>query len=424
MQMANNIETEIRSALDARANDVDVPDGLAERTLAFAREQGPQPLWGRVKGWRDARRMHARPSGYPRVLYVAGAVGTAVLLFAMGTLVTTTQDGHQVVQSRSGVEPSELRDESAAQARRDEKGKVLMDLPALSGPAEDDADASAGQVGGVVSSGDASVDSSQRDVDVETGDAEADDSFAFVGPGGDVNRAVTGDQITGGSVARGPFLDPKLVRAADIRVAVEDFDPAWDAANDVAAKHGGAVINSRTQQVRDEIAQGTVTMRVPSAKLDQVLDDLRSLGTLAQLNTTGDDIAEQINQNKQKIEDVRAEERELLDMQQRARSVSEQLAVKARLDDVRKTIESLRKKQRTYDDQVEFSAVSATIFEDDSVADDGSILARALDTGISAALTIMAGTLVIIAGLLPLALLAVAIWFGVRALRRRRTPTS
>lgn len=47
-------------------------------------------------------------------------------------------------------------------------------------------------------------------------------------------------------------------------------------------------------------------------------------------------------------------------------------------------------------------------------------LARAVDAGIGAALTILAGTLVIIAALLPIAVLAIAIWFGVRALRRRR----
>ena len=418
----DTIEMQIRQALESTANDIDVPDGLAERTLAFAREQAPQPLWGRFNGWRDAQRMRARPSGYPRTLLTAGAAACALLLFGVGAFVTRPMDDAvDVAQSSSeALQPS--RDErllemsgDSVKRRVDEDGSVVMDLPAQSGNAVS-GDAVAGQVAGVVSSGDSSVDSTNRsaDVDIETGNTDpGNDPSAFVGLTGG-----TEEQLA--QTARGPFLDPKLVKAADIRVAVEDFDPAWDAANDVAAKYGGAVINSRTQQVSDRIAQGTVTMRVPSARLDAVLEELRNLGTLARLNTSGDDIAEQIDQNKQKIEDVRAEEAELLEMQRRAATVSEQLEVKRRLEDVRRSIESLKKKQKNYEDQVEFSAVSATIFEDDSVGDDGSVLARAFDTGISTALTILAGTLVILAALLPIAVLVIAVWFGVRALRRRR----
>jgi hypothetical protein len=108
-------------------------------------------------------------------------------------------------------------------------------------------------------------------------------------------------------------------------------------------------------------------------------------------------------------------------MQTRARTVAEQLEVKGRLDAVRKDIDSLKSKQRKYEDQVEFSAVTATIVEDASIADDEPLLGRAFDTGVGAALTILAGTLVLLGGLLPLALLALGVWFVVRTTRRRRT---
>jgi hypothetical protein len=252
-------------------------------------------------------------------------------------------------------------------------------------------------------------DFSNQALDIETADADG-----FTGlTGGDATT------LTAPAPA-GEFLDPKLVKSANIRVAVTDFDPAWDQANDVAAKHGGAVIGSRTQLIEERIAEGTVTMRVPSARLDQVIADLRSLGTLAELTTTGDDIAEQIDGVKTKVADARTEERELIQQQTNAPTSAARQDATARLEAVRKDIDSLRAKQRKYEDQVEFSAVSATIFEDASVADDGSVLGRAFDTGVSAALTILAGTLVLLGGLVPLAVLALVVWFVVRAVRRRR----
>jgi hypothetical protein len=446
-EMTNDmIDTRVRDALDAKAHDLEVPDGLAERTLAIAREQAPQPLWRRTRAWRDGRSMRKRPSTRPRALAAAGAVACAVLFFVIGTVVTRPSDvpTTRAVERTSGDESkraTRTASRPAARAKDSRDTKTSAGFVGLTGgsatrvqvekneSSTQGGDAVAGQVAGTVSSGDASVDATRRsastEADAESADGDFSDQAIDVETGDAAggargSRGVPVNEIAPPAAVRGPFLDPKLVKSADIRVAVEDFDPAWNAANDVAAKFGGAVINSRTRQVGARIAQGTVTMRVPSVRLDDVLEELRGLGTLAQLITSGDDIAEQIDQNKRKIEDVRAEEADLVEMQRRAATVSEQLQVKRRLEDVRRSIDSLKKKQKNYEDQVEFSAVTATIFEDESVADDGSVLERAFDTGTSAALTILAGTLVIVAALLPIAVLATTVWFGVRTLRRRR----
>lgn len=431
--MPENIETEIRKSLDAKAHEVDVPDALAMRTLELAREQAPQPLWARLKDWRVTRRMNARPSGYPRVLYAAGAAATGVLVFVVGAFATRPMDAR--MQTQAAVDDTSEREERlsrrTADANPESGDQPVPDVPALS---MHDGAASSGDAAGVTSSEDASVDAvggntseeadaesgdadfSNQAIDVEAGDADSSgDAPAFRG-------LSAGDTSTLTAPAPGgEFLDPKLVKSANIRVAVKDFDPAWDQANDVAAKHGGAVIGSRTQQIGERIAEGTVTMRVPSAKLGQVMADLRSLGTLAELTTTGDDIADQIDGVKDKVADARTEERELIDQQTNAPTSAARHDATARLEAVRKNIDSLRAKQRKYEDQVEFSAVSATIFEDASVADNGSMLGRAVETGVSAALTILAGALVIVGGALPLALLALVVWFVVRTVRRRRT---
>ena len=182
------------------------------------------------------------------------------------------------------------------------------------------------------------------------------------------------------------------------------------------------MIGSRTEQIKDRIAQGTVTYARAVREARPVLADLRDLGTLAELNTSGDDIAEQIDSVKDKVTDAQAEEAELLDMQSRARTVAEQLEVKGRLEAVRKDIDAL-KSQRA---EVRGPGRVQCGRRDDRRGrvrspDDEPLLGRALDTGIGAALTILAGTLVLLGGLMPLALLGLGVWFVVRAARRRRT---
>jgi hypothetical protein len=433
--MPDNIETEIRKALDAKAHEVEVPEGLAARTLKLADDGGrsSRALRDRMRAWRDARGSRARVTGYPRVLYAAGAGATAVLLFVVGAMVTrpTLRDERTRASGSSRTESDLSR--RSAQVDGAEEGPV-MDLPALKAPAGRDSgitssgDASSGQVSGLTSGGgsaDRVLANTSEDADAESGDGDFSDQAIDVEPGdADASSGFTGltagDETAFAPAPAGEFLDPQLVKTANIRVAVKDFDPAWDQANDVAAKYGGAVIGSRTQLIEDRIAQGTVTMRVPSLKLDQVIADLRGLGTLAELTTSGDDIAEQIDGVKDKVADAKTEERELLDRQSRAPTAVQRLEATQQLEAVRKDIDSLKAKQRKYEDQVEFSAVSATIVEDASVADDGPVLSRALEKGVSAALTILAGTLVILGGLLPLAAIALLVWFVIRAVRRRR----
>ena len=432
--MPDSIETQIRKALDAKAHEVDVPEALALRTLEVAREQRPQPLFGRLKDWRVTRRVNARPSGYPPMLYAAGAAACAVLLFVVGTVVMREPGAQPTIAAAPEVRRSADGDVNAVSQESPPPEEQLMDTPPLRGPSgvTSSGDAVAGQVAGTVtapSAPDQARANTSTDSDAESGDSDFSDQAIDVETG-DASGTQEGSSfvgLTGGEgttmsapVPGGPFLDPQLVKSANIRVAVKDFDPAWDQANDVASKFGGAVIGSRTQLIADRIAEGTVTMRVPSVKLDQVIADLRGLGTLAELTTSGDDIAEQIDSVKHKVADARNEERELIDRQARAATSGARLEATERLESVRKAIDALKAKQRKYEDQVEFSAVSATIFEDASMADDGPILGRALEKGVTAALTILAGTLVVLGGLIPLAILGLVVWFVLRASRRRR----
>ncbi|MEX2538405.1 MAG: DUF4349 domain-containing protein [Actinomycetota bacterium] len=386
--MNDSIESEIRQALDAKAHEVEVPADLAARTLQAAAERSRSSLRERLRVLRDSQRMRAPATGYPRWMYSGAALGTAILLFAVGTLVT--RDPSTPIATSSG----EIEAQSDA---------PIQEETALS----DDASGRSSQSG--------------KDVDAEPGDS------SLVAPGGDLpNQRQSAEEVAQVPPATRPGpgnIPPKVVRTAEIEVEVRSFDSAWNGANSIAGKHDGFVTNSSTEQVRDERGRGTLTMRVPAPKLQGALRDLRELGTLAHQRTRGEDVSSTLVDLAARIKSLEAEELQVIELLNRTTRISEVLEIRNRLDNVRQEIESLKAQEKVYKDQVDYATINATIFEQGAAPDDDpndGILADAWDTALEIGLTIVAGTVVVLGGLIPLAALGLAIWFAVRAIRRRR----
>ena len=217
---------------------------------------------------------------------------------------------------------------------------------------------------------------------------------------------------------------PKVVKNADIQVQVKRgaFDRAWNRALNVASRYGGFVTNSSTQQTDDRISSGNFTLRIPAPKLDAALKDLRELGTLKSLTTSGNDISAQIVDIDSRIRALQAEQTQLIELLNKAEKISDILPIRTQLQNVQQELESLRGQKKGFQNQVDYSTVNATIFEPNAAPQplDDSIIVRAWRTAVSAGLTIVAGTLVVLGGLVPLTLIALAIWMLVGFARRRR----
>ncbi|MEX2393366.1 MAG: DUF4349 domain-containing protein [Actinomycetota bacterium] len=408
--MTDNLETKIRMVLDTKAHEVEVPSELATRTLEKAAAQPAQPLIDRVSSWRDARstRRIVSSAGAPRWAVVAVGGLAAVFLFIVGSLVVNGwRPSPTLVSPTSGEEKTLDFDESYnyRSERAESPGRVSSGDASADEVVQDDSLALGIETG--------------EEYTVSPGDADGDDSAAsFTGLTAGNDAAVAQDIL---NLAAQGALDPKLVRAADIEVAVENFEDAWGEANEVATNHDGHVIDSKTTQVADEIAKGTVTMRVPTSELEDVLADLRGLGTLARLDTTGDDISEQIASVEEQIADRKEEEKELTALLNRAGTLAEQNDIRSRREDIRKKIENLVEKAADYEEQVATSIVRATIVQDEVAAGSGgSIVGNAAESAGHLFLTITAGMLVLLGALAPVAILTAALWFAIRTVRNRR----
>lgn len=370
----SELETKIRMALDAKAHEVDVPVDLASRTMDSARALARRSLRDRLRSRLDAWRLGAPVTGYPRWAYAASAAAAALLLFVVGDAVRPSLDGgRQIPVAEPGVVTS------------DPAVGVPAPQPAIGAP--------------------------------EVATLEEQGRSA---PGVAADSAGAGTaQIAPVPPARAGELPPKIVRTATAEIRVASFERAWSRAAQIARLHRGYVTGSQAG-----LERGTLTIRVPAGALDEALADLGELGELVQQSTTAEDVSAAVVDIEARLRVVEAEELQLLELLRRASGVSQTLEVRDRLNAVRQEVESLEAQREYFEDAVEYSTISATLFErgaddPDDPGDDG-VLVEAWRTALRVGLTIVAGAVVVLGGLIPLAALAALAWLGLRAVRRGR----
>ena len=387
--MPENFESELRKALDHAAFSVDVPEGLGERTLAMAREDAKLGLRGRIRTWRDTRRMKMPVAGSPLWLRGLAAAGSAAVLLVVGSVAT-----QQFTGERTNV------------ARKAEDGSLYSTRDQLSGPTNDALPANPNE-----------------DVDLETGDSDGEnDESNFA-----TTEEVSGDAVAGGDVgvvtsgnASRDASTPEIVRAAEVEVQVDDFEGAWDEANDVVTDNDGDVLSSQTEQIGTEEARGTLQVRVPKAKLDALIEDLRGLGVLALQRTSGNDISAKFASVEERIKERKDDEKEASDQLNQARTSAAAIELREELERVRDDIDELEEERQKYRDQVDYSNINVTLIETPGASNRG-MLGDALATAGTVLLVGLAGVLIVVAIAIPVALLLGGVLLGTRFIRRRRT---
>jgi hypothetical protein len=356
-------EADLRTTLAVMAHEVDVPDDLAGRTIDA------------VRALRDEKTTRRRP----RWAYVVISAAAAVLVFVAGTFVAANRPGKSFLAKRSTQNSSTTNGSTA-----------VIEAPAQGG-GSNSRDAVAGQVA---------------------------ETSASSGSG-----TVSGPAVSAPYSVIGLKDLPQVVHTADIKVQVKNFERSWGHANDVASSDGGYVTDSKTSESSDRVGSGTLTIRVPSANLEPALHDLRALGTMTALTTSGNDVSAPMADLNARKKDAEAEEASLQNLLNNANSVSDVLDIKSRLNDTRNQIESIEGQLHGYQDQVDFATIHATMFDAATTPREPLLgtgtLGRSIHTAGHLALTVVAGAVVAIGLLFPLTLLALLGWFVVRKVRYR-----
>ena len=233
------------------------------------------------------------------------------------------------------------------------------------------------------------------------------------------------------SAANVPLARRRIARRVDLALSTspERFRDAADGVLDVVRDHRGFVVRSNVSggdpdAPRSQLGHGSFTLRIPVGELGAALGDLSDLGHVVSRTDGTQDITSRFVSVKKRIAALEKARQNLLRQLADATTVTEQESIRRRLEIVESQLSAAREDLGSAQRRVHLVPVSVTIDADRALADgdggDGWGLGDAVDDA-GKVLTVTAGVLLVSAAVLgPLAILAVLIWLGVRALTRLR----
>jgi virulence-associated protein VapD len=225
-------------------------------------------------------------------------------------------------------------------------------------------------------------------------------------------------------------LGNRIVRTANVNLEVGEgrLNTTINQATDVVRKAKGIYVGSSTTVPSGEPASGQVTFRVPVDAFESVLRELKGLGTYRGEESSTEDVTNQYIDLSAQLAAWRAQERVYLRLLDRAKSVTDVIAVQNQLQQVQSNIERLQGQVNYLEDQSSFSTIVLHVSEPGAggpAAPPSGRLARAWATAVNGLGVMAAAVLVGVVWLTPVVVVAGLVLLGLRALRRPRpAPTS
>ncbi|MEA5388633.1 DUF4349 domain-containing protein [Haloarculaceae archaeon H-GB11] len=156
-----------------------------------------------------------------------------------------------------------------------------------------------------------------------------------------------------------------LVREADVRLRVDDFETSFRKLRGVADAHGGYV-GDRSQHSDGEWDSGQITVRVPAENFSAARDAITELGHVEDENVRVLDFSTQYQNTDRRIEQLEADERELERLLANTSDSEQALEVRQELERVRNQLRELRAQQASLEQREAMSTIRVDMHEPES----------------------------------------------------------
>lgn len=156
----------------------------------------------------------------------------------------------------------------------------------------------------------------------------------------------------------------KLIRDASISVETENYDDFSSVLDTQISSLGGYVENlSENNNVYSSYRSKTLTVRIPSEKLDEFLNAVSEGASITSKSVEVRDVTGNYIDTQSRIKALETEMDALLEILAKADSVSDLITVQDRITEVNAELEACKSKLKTYDDLIAYSTVNLNVRE-------------------------------------------------------------
>ena len=179
----------------------------------------------------------------------------------------------------------------------------------------------------------------------------------------DAGAVMAKNGLSTGSTAISAQENRKLVRTADLTIATTAFDAASERIKALLEEAGGYVENLY-QYGENNARRLSLSLRVPSAKLDDFLASMEGAGRVTHRSESTVDMTASYQDNEARLKTLYAKRDRLDELLLKAEDVSDLIEIETAIADTQYQIDSYETTQRSIDRQVDMSAVSVTLVEE------------------------------------------------------------
>ena len=157
------------------------------------------------------------------------------------------------------------------------------------------------------------------------------------------------------------LADRKMIRTSSLEMVVQRPTEVGEKIRALAEREGGFLVSSEMRGEQDATG-GSLTIRVPAARFEEVRAEIRKLGLRVESETIeAQDATRQYVDQEANLRNLRAEEAQYLRVLKQAQTVKDTLEVSEKLSDVRGQIEQHQAEFNALSKQVETVAITVSL---------------------------------------------------------------
>lgn len=155
-----------------------------------------------------------------------------------------------------------------------------------------------------------------------------------------------------------------IIRTGTMNLEIETYSEAETKINDLVKNLNGYISGSSSSLNAAGKKQGTMTIKVPAEKFDELIARLAEIGTISSQNITSSDVTEEYIDLAARLKTERELEQRLITLlDTKAGSLSDIIEIESKLATVRQKIESVEGRMKFLRSQASFSTLTVSIFE-------------------------------------------------------------
>lgn len=223
-------------------------------------------------------------------------------------------------------------------------------------------------------------------------------------------------------------ISTKLIKNAFLQLQVEKgtFEKVFFQVASLADQNNGYVSNSQSYSDSEgNMTSGQITIRVDKANFDTVLNKIKEMGKVLNVNITVSDVTQEYVDNESRLKNLYSQSASLLKLMEQSVTVSDSIEIQRELSNVEGQIEIIKGRQNYLDNLIGYSTIDVKLAEPQAITEstEGGFIG-AIIRGAKGALTVIrviATALVAISPLLVLAgIILIIIWLSLRSRNRKR----